>query len=119
MQDYRKLESLLEAKLKHYNAWLLNPKRGFTDAYPGFPQQRELDILSGLTPPAPIKASRASKPKAQAPKASVRKGSKLEMARVLFERMVDRSRASVVEAFMSELSMTKAGATTYFYTVNR
>lgn len=118
MQDFRKLQSLLEAKLKHYNTWLLNPKREFTSVYPGFPQQRELDILSGLKPAASVKPARSTKPKAQpAVKSASRKGTKLEMARALFAGMVDKSRAEVVRVFMSELSMTEAGARTYFYAV--
>ena len=36
----------IDRKLKHYNEWLIDNKRPFTDKYPGFPE--DVELLKGL-----------------------------------------------------------------------
>lgn len=44
---------------------------------------------------------------------------KLERAREIFNRTPGFSRAQIIEKFMAELSMTRAGASTYFYSCQK
>lgn len=112
MSEQRKIE-LMNEKLSHYNKWLGDAKRPLTQVYPGFPKQKELDVLCGLTVAAP--AAKTKKVRTSAPAG----GTKLDAARKLFATNKSLSRAAVIALFMTELSMSKAGATTYFYNVQK
>lgn len=112
----QQLQNLYTEKLAHYNAWLMDNKRPFGQPYPGFPKQAQIDVLAGLTQPEPVKKTRVMK---SAPKVAktARVGTKLDQARALYKP--EMAREAVVALFMSELGMTKAGATTYFYNVRK
>lgn len=113
MSEQRKIE-LLNEKLSHYNKWLGDSKRPLTQVYPGFPKQKELNVLCGLTvEEAPAKA--AKKVRTAAPAGST----KLEAARKLFAANKSLSRTDMIALFMTELTMSKAGATTYFYNAQK
>ena len=63
-----------------------------------------------------VKAKTAKTPKAaKAPKAQ--KESKMDKARDLYQAASDKSRKAMIEVFGKELGMSKAAASTYFYTV--
>lgn len=117
MSEQRKVEMLNE-KLAHYNKWLGDAKRPLTQPYPGFPKQKELDVLCGLAQPEPVKQVRTKKAAAKAVK-MVRTGTKLDQAREIYSQNLNASRDEVVKLFMDNLSMSKAGATTYWYTVRK
>jgi len=113
-------QELLDAKLAHYNAFM-RTRKNLTDIYGGFPDQAELDVLSGVCDHVVIAAPKAER-KAAPAKARVRATdgtSKIVRARELYAAATDKSRATIVELFISELSMTKSGAMTYFYNVQR
>lgn len=69
--------------------------------------------------PTEIVATREVVPEVKAPKSltTSSKVSKKERAQEIYGRLVDAgsSRTLVIQAFMDELSMTKAGASTYYY----
>ena len=112
----QQLQDLYTEKLAHYNAWLLDNKREFGKPYPGFPKQRQIDVLAGLAQPEPVKKARVMK---AAPKVAktARTGTKLEQARALYKP--EMAREDVIALFMSELGMSKAGASTYWYMVRK
>lgn len=67
-----------------------------------------------------------SKVKSKMPKVKVQRvraakgNSKLDQARKIYENAANtQSRYEIIQLFMSQLSMSKAGATTYFYNVKR
>lgn len=128
MNDMQKLQDLYTEKLAHYNEWLMDNKRSFGRPYPGFPKQKQIDVLAGLAPAEPEKKSRAKKTEKVEAAKTLKKavkatrgggGTKLEMARALYAKANNTSRDEVVAMFMSQLGMTKAGATTYFYNVRK
>ncbi len=60
-----------------------------------------------------VKAKVAKPSKVVEPKGT----SKRELAQKLFNASTDKSRAAIIDLFVKELGMTKAGASTYFYSV--
>lgn len=101
-------------KLAHYNAWLMDTKRPFGVAYPGFPEDME----------APKAAKRMTKvtdkvAKKGSGKTPAMRVTKLDQAKELFKANGFKGREFMVALFMTELSMSKAGATTYFYNAQK
>lgn len=58
--------------------------------------------------------AKTAKP-AKAPKA--KKASKMDQARDLYAKATDKSRKNMLEVFNKELGLSKAAASTYYYTV--
>ena len=116
----------LQRKLDHYNAWLMDPKRAVgSGPYPGFPE--DIKVKAGraiLQAEAKAKAeAKAAKPKAEkAPKAKrARKTegpTKQERAVEIYKRLAG-DKAQVIQAIQTELEMSVAGATTYFYNAKK
>lgn len=101
-----------ERKLAHYNQWLLDTKREFGKPYPGFPEDNQ--------PAKKAKKTAAAKPAAKkVVKRAAKTGTKLELARQLYAANWKQGRERVIALFMSELNMSKAGATTYFYNAKK
>lgn len=63
--------------------------------------------------------SQAAKPKVDAPKREVKGGSKLEQAVAIYKAMTEPSRSKLIQAFVTQLGMTPAGASTYANTVRK
>jgi hypothetical protein len=65
----------------------------------------------------------SSKPASAAPsrgkRSSKQQGSKLERAIAIAKTMPNASQKELIAAFMEQLDMTKAGATTYYYNVKK
>ena len=76
----------------------------------GFP----LEVVSTLIAPRPAFAD--SKP---APKKSVKKGSKLEIAVTILRNFPECSRVELIELIRLDCNMSKAGATTYYYNAKK
>lgn len=75
-------------------------------------------LASDYTPPTP----KAPKSKQSPKKASKKVGgeSKMDRARRIFrENMLELSRGAIIEMFMAELEMSKAGASTYYQKLNK
>lgn len=111
-------QAFLTRKLEHYNAWLMDTKRPFTEIYPGFPEEQDFEAKSkrkraerrsSLPLPTPKKVTR-ERPKKGEP-------TKQERAVRLVELNPNKDEA--INAIMSQLNMSKAGATTYFYNAKK
>lgn len=125
-------------KLAAYNEWLLNPKRPIGVPYQGFSEDKEFITMQAVPSVMgsmaatltgeqviPESAKPEAKRKAKAEKVAkpkaVRKaksGTKAEKAVEIFKR-VGGEKAAVIAAFMAELEMSTAGATTYFYNTKK
>lgn len=112
-------------KLDHYNAWLLDPKRDPSSRYGGFPEDIErerviADMRRDMTERGLLKPKTERKPKAPKVKAArkPRSGpSKIDRATELYLANNNRSKINMIALFQSELEMSLAGATTYYYNV--
>lgn len=123
----------LDRKLAHYNVWLLDKTREFGKPYPGFPEDLKRNkgkkmpsnviadmtqVLTG-TKTAPA-ASKAKAVKAKTAKKSdgPRAGSKGDLALAIYKRL-DGDKNAVISAIQTEIGMSAAGATTYFYNAKK
>ena len=116
----------LQRKLDHYNAWLMDPKRELgSGPYPGFPE--DIKVKAGRAimqaeakAKVEAKAAKAAKPKAvkakRAPKAS---GPTKQDRVVEIYKRLSGDKAQVISAIQTELGMSVAGATTYFYNAKK
>lgn len=58
--------------------------------------------------------------KKEAPKKDKSGGpSKADLARAIFDKMKDKPRKDVIQAFMDEAKLTKAGASTYYANIKK
>lgn len=110
-----------DRKLAHYNAWLLDTKREAGKPYPGFPEDMERKATkkaAKTVTKVTDKVTKKGKVAAKAPRAA--KGeTKLDKAKALFKANVKLSRENMIGLFMEQLQMTKAGATTYYYSAQK
>ena len=116
----------LQRKLDHYNAWLMDPKRELgSGPYPGFPEDVKVKagravLQAEAKAKVEAKAAKAAKPKAvkakRAPKASG--PTKQDRAVEIYKRL-SGDKAQVISAIQTELGMSVAGATTYFYNAKK
>jgi hypothetical protein len=121
----------LTRKLAHYNEWLMDNKREFGKPYPGFPEDLKrkgkkmqsnviadmTEVLSG-TKAAPAASKAKAKPKAAKKSDGPRAGSKGDMALAIYKRL-NGDKTAVISAIQSEIGMSAAGATTYFYNAKK
>lgn len=115
----------LTDRLRHYNDWLMDNTRPCDSTYPGYPADKKKKAVKAIAV-APInnvkgekqtmkiettgiKVSRASFLKAPKP------GSKQDVANQIVQRIGVANKHQAIETIMSEASMSKAGATTYFH----
>jgi len=78
-------------------------------------------VKEKVAKPAKAKAVKAPKPAKVKVERNARANSKLARARELFINLTKqgKSRGEIINAFMTELEMQKAGATTYYYNVQK
>jgi hypothetical protein len=121
----------LTRKLAHYNEWLLDNKREFGKPYPGFPEdlkrkgkKMQSNVIADMTETltgakAPVAASKAkAKPKAAKKSDGPRAGSKGDLALAIYKRL-NGDKTAVISAIQTEIGMSAAGATTYFYNAKK
>ena len=115
-------------KLAHYNKWLLDPKRESGTIYPGFPEdlQRERAVakLKAEAATKVVEKTERAKIPAKAPpkvkRARTTEGpTKLDRAVELMRANPQLAKADIIKLFCEQLSMTPAGATTYFYSASK
>lgn len=132
-------QDFLQRKLDHYNKWLMDTKRPLSQPYPGFDEEFDMNAFDNIVAvstgeavvPERLKATKDQKPakgskskatakpvKAKRESAGPRAGSKLEQALALF-RTYNGDRKATIAAIMSEVGMSQAGATTYFYNAKK
>lgn len=108
----------MQRKLDHYNAWLLDPKRAVgSGPYPGFPEDIAMEKALAVTKKihAEKLQKKAAKPKAVRARSAPGQPTKLDRAKTLRAENPGASKDTLIGMFMDQLGMSKAGATTYYY----
>lgn len=136
MMDHNEYNAYMDRKLAHYNVWLVDNSREAGKPYPGFPEDKQarpvkfrmknMQVMNAFEQLASDQAQRTAKPKAvkepkvakepRAPRASG--PTKADRALEIFKRL-SGDKAAVIAAIKDELSMSDAGATTYFYNAKK
>jgi len=135
MMDHNEYNAYLDRKLAHYNVWLVDNSREIGKPYPGFPEDKQArpvkfrmknmqtmnafeqldhDLAQRAKPKAVKEPKVAKEPRA--PRASG--PTKADRALEIFKRLAG-DKAAVIAAIKDELSMSDAGATTYFYNAKK
>lgn len=125
--DANEYQQFLVRSLAHYNVWLMDSNRSLTDRYPGFPEEQQLlnkgkkkmsnvmnSVVDQLTakPAAPKKTEKVKRAKrAGGP-------TKGDLALEIY-RGENGDKQSTIGRIQSELGMSLAGATTYFYNAKK
>lgn len=118
----------LTDRLKHYNEWLMDNTRDSTSIYPGYPADKKKKPTKDkeLTVVTPIKREKGSKMSMKIEAVGVKvsstrvlrgakAGTKQAKAYEIVQKLGTTDKSVAIEAIMAELSMSKAGATTYFH----
>jgi len=136
MMDHNEYNAYLDRKLAHYNVWLVDNSREIGKPYPGFPEDKQarpvkyrmknMQVMNAFEQFDSDMKARSAKPKAvkepkvakepRAPRASG--PTKADRALEIFKRL-GGDKAAVIAAIKDELSMSDAGATTYFYNAKK
>ena len=128
--DYNEYNDYLTRKLKHYNEWLMDPKRDLKipKPYPGFPEDliykqaieslRE-DYTQRQEAKKPETPTVVKEKKTRAKRAKKAEGpSRQILAQEIYKRL-NGDRAAVVQAIQDELGMPPGSAMTYFYNAKK
>ena len=134
--DHNEYNAYLDRKLAHYNVWLVDNSREIGKPYPGFPEDKQpsavkfrmknmqvmnafeqhaSDTVARSAEPVAVKAPKVAK-EPRAPRASG--PTKADRALEIFKRL-GGDKGAVIAAIKDELSMSDAGATTYFYNAKK
>lgn len=98
------------AKLAHYNAWLLDANREFGTVYPGFPGEVTIKVAKAKATTVVVKS---------VAKRAAGTVTKLDQAKALYKDNIKLARVNMIALFQEKLGMSKAGATTYYYNVQK
>ena len=136
MMDHNEYNAYLDRKLAHYNVWLVDNSREAGKPYPGFPEDKQArpvkfrmknmqtmnafeqfdsDMKARSAKPVAVKAPKVAK-EPRAPRATG--PTKADRALEIFKRL-SGDKGAVIAAIKDELSMSDAGATTYFYNAKK
>ena len=136
MIDHNEYNAYLDRKLAHYNVWLVDNSREAGKPYPGFPEDKQarpvkfrmknMQVMNAFEQLEHDQAQRRAKPAtvkepkvAKEPRAPRASGpTKADRALEIFKRL-SGDKAAVIAAIKDELSMSDAGATTYFYNAKK
>ena len=131
MMDHNTYNAYLDRKLAHYNVWLVDNSREAGKPYPGFPEDKQarpvkfrmknMQTMNAFQQHDHDMAERraASSLVAKEPRAPRASGpTKADRALEIFKRL-SGDKAAVIAAIKDELSMSDAGATTYFYNAKK
>jgi len=140
MMDHNEYNAYLDRKLAHYNVWLVDNSREAGKPYPGFPedkqarpvkfrmknmqtmnafQQYDHDMAERRAASSLVAKAEKAPKVAKEPKAPRASGpTKADRALEIFKRL-GGDKAAVIAAIKDELSMSDAGATTYFYNAKK
>lgn len=106
-------QALLQRRLDHYNEWLMDNNREVGIPYPGFPESEEpaVEVKPAKNLTTVVKSVKDTKAKKV-------KGAptKKEQAAKIFARVGGLKNPAIM-AFITELDMTRAGASSYFYAI--
>ena len=140
MMDHNEYNAYMDRKLAHYNVWLVDNSREAGKPYPGFPedkqarpvkfrmknmqtmnafQQYDHDVAERRAASSLVAKAEKAPKVAKEPKAPRASGpTKADRALEIFKRL-SGDKAAVIAAIKDELSMSDAGATTYFYNAKK
>lgn len=136
MMDHNEYNAYLDRKLAHYNQWLVDNSREIGKPYPGFPEDKQarpvkfrmknMQTMNAFEQFDSDMKARSAKPKAEKapkvakePRAPRSSGpTKADRALEIYKRL-GGDKAAVIAAIKDELSMSDAGATTYFYNAKK
>jgi hypothetical protein len=136
MMDHNEYNAYLDRKLAHYNQWLVDNSREIGKPYPGFPEDKQarpvkfrmknMQTMNAFEQFDSDMKARSAKPKAEKapkvakePRAPRSSGpTKADRALEIYKRL-SGDKAAVIAAIKDELSMSDAGATTYFYNAKK
>jgi len=140
MMDHNEYNAYLDRKLAHYNVWLVDNSREAGKPYPGFPedkqarpvkfrmknmqtmnafQQYDHDMAERRAASSLVAKAEKAPKVAKEPKAPRASGpTKADRALEIFKRL-SGDKGAVIAAIKDELSMSDAGATTYFYNAKK
>lgn len=136
MMDHNEYNAYLDRKLAHYNQWLVDNSREIGKPYPGFPEDKQarpvkfrmknMQTMNAFEQLDHDLKARSAKPKAEkAPKVAKEPRApratgptKADRALEIYKRL-SGDKAAVIAAIKDELSMSDAGATTYFYNAKK
>jgi hypothetical protein len=116
-QDY------MSRKLVHYNTWLF-AKQDPAEKYPGFPDDVERDRAVANLKAATVKQAEKKerpvhKPAVKAKRKSSAEGPTKQDKATDIYRELNGVKEDVIAAIQSELGMSLAGATTYYYNARK
>ena len=111
-----------QARLDHYNKWLMDPKRDRDSVYPGYPsaKSKKEKIVKEVAKEVVVETK--AKPKAKASKAPAKaskKGSKTAKALEIVKKIGLDKKAECVEAIAAALETSKANANCYFFNASK
>lgn len=114
-------QAFLTRKLDHYNAWLMDPKRPFTEIYPGFPEEIEMEAKQSRkrTERRPALPAHLVIPSKKIKRERPKKGEPTKQERAVELVKLNPEKEKAIVVIMAELNMSKAGATTYFYNAKK
>lgn len=119
----------LTDRLNHYNDWLMDDKRDSGSTYPGYPGdqgKKSTKIVVEKPVVAPVKQKKGVKAVNKIETVGVKMmktrvtrgpkaGTKQDCANKLVAKLGTTDKHAVISEIMAQLSMSKAGATTYFH----
>lgn len=110
-----------QARLDHYNKWLMDPKRESGAVYPGYPSVKSKKEKAVKEVAKEVIVETKAKPKAKAaPKAApAKKGSKTAKAMEIVKSIGLDKKAECVEAIATALATSKSNANCYFFNVSK
>lgn len=123
----------LQDRLNHYNDWLMDDKRDLGTTYPGYPgdkAKKPTETVVEKPAVAPIKRKKGVKAVMNIETVGVKMmktrvtrgpkaGTKQDAANKIVAFLGTHEKANVIQEIMTQLSMSKAGATTYFHNAKR
>lgn len=115
----------LTDRLRHYNDWLMDNKRPVDSTYPGYPADKKKKASKNKVV-APINSEKGNKMSMKIEAVGVKvsstrvlrgakAGTKQHKAYEIVQKLGTTDKTVAIQAIMTELSMSKAGATTYFH----
>lgn len=113
----------LQARLDHYNKWLMDPNRPFVSTYPGFPDDKKLEnarkkLAEDFSKRNIKVVDIVPKKRAKSPKKASGFVSLKSLASELYAKH-SGNKELVINDLINTGGMTKAGATTYFYNAKK
>ena len=112
-----------QARLDHYNKWLLDPKREFGSIYPGYPEDKKVpksrkkgkkDMEAAVETVVTKPVVKAPVAKAEKAAKAPREGTKLSKATEVVKATGKDDKEACLKAIVEALSVTRGNASIYY-----